>query len=321
MAERKVLLAASTGGHLAQLHRFAPLLGASADSLWVTFETNQSRSLLEGRRVCFLPYVGPRQSRPLLRTIPRIRELLRNEHFDVAASTGAGIALTTLPLARAHGVPALYIESLSRVNGPSLSGRVLAASHTVQLRTQHPAWATRRWRPFPSVLDTYHRDDRPEVSRPKLFVTLGTIKPYRFDALVDAVLATGLADERTVWQLGETTRSDLPGTAYQMVSRDQFNSFATEADVVVAHAGVGTLLDLLELGVSPLVVPRRRSRNEHVDDHQVEICELMARHGLVAYHEAPDLSGQAIVAASGRGVLAEPVSPQEVHLSEEQIFG
>jgi hypothetical protein len=47
--QRKLLLVASTGGHLAQLVRLAPGLGASPSSLWVTFDSVQSRSLLAAR--------------------------------------------------------------------------------------------------------------------------------------------------------------------------------------------------------------------------------------------------------------------------------
>ena len=45
-----------------------------------------------------------------------------------------------------------------------------------------------------------------------------------------------------------------------------------EADVVVAHAGVGTALAALEVGKCPVLVPRRLAHGEHVDDHQVQIA-------------------------------------------------
>lgn len=53
------LLVASTGGHLAQIVKWAPRIGAAEDSLWVTFESPQSESLLDGRRVLKVPYVAP----------------------------------------------------------------------------------------------------------------------------------------------------------------------------------------------------------------------------------------------------------------------
>jgi len=303
VAERKLLLVASTGGHLAQLVRLAPGLGASSSSLWVTFDSVQSRSLLAGRRRIHVPYVRPRDYQGMLRAAEIVRRVLRHENFDGAVSTGAGLAVAALPQAAIRGVPSLYIESVSRVDGPSLSGRMLAASHLVGVRTQHPAWSSRRWLVHPSVLSTYHSVTRRAQDRPSLFVTLGTIEGYRFDALVDAVLASGLADERTVWQLGFTTnRTDLPGQVHQMMPTDRFIAAALTADVVITHAGVGTFMGLLELGVFPVIVTRRKHRGEHVDDHQTQIAELAEGLGVARAVDAPDLTADIIRFAAGRAI-------------------
>ena len=303
--QRKLLLVASTGGHLAQLVRLAPGLGASPASLWVTFDSMQSRSLLAGRRRIYVPYVRPRDYVGILRAAAIVRRVLHDETFDGAVSTGAGLAVAALPQAAISRVPSLYIESVSRVEGPSLSGRMLAASRLVSMRTQHPAWATSRWRTHPSVLSTYHALPRAAPDRPSLFVTLGTIEGYRFDSLVDAVLATGLADERTVWQLGFTNnRTDLPGRVHQMMSTEQFNEAALTAHVVISHAGVGTFLGLLDLGIFPVIATRRKHRGEHVDDHQMQIAELAGYLGVARAVDAPELTADVIRSAAGRTIDA-----------------
>ncbi|MDJ0347969.1 glycosyltransferase [Cryobacterium sp. PH29-G1] len=300
---RKLLLVASTGGHLAQLVRLAPGLGASPSSLWVTFDSMQSRSLLAGRRRIHVPYVRPRDYMGMMRAAGIVRRVLQHETFDGAVSTGAGLAVAALPQAAISGVPSLYIESVSRVEGPSLSGRMLAASHLVSVRTQHPAWASNRWRTHPSVLSTYQALNRRAPDRPSLFVTLGTIEGYRFDSLVDAVLASGLADERTVWQLGFTTnRSDLPGQVHQMMPAAKFVDAALNADVVITHAGVGTFMGLLEMGIYPVIVTRRKYRGEHVDDHQMQIAELAEYLGVARAVDAPDLTADVIRFAAGRAI-------------------
>jgi len=301
--QRKLLLVASTGGHLAQLVRLAPGLGASRDSLWITFDSMQSRSLLAGQRRIHVPYVRPRDYIGMMRAAGIVRRVLKHESFDGAVSTGAGLAVSALPQAAISGVPSLYIESVSRVEGPSLSGRMLAASRLVSLRTQHPAWATDRWTTHPSVLSTYHPLIRHQPDHPSLFVTLGTIEGYRFDSLVDAVLASGLADERTVWQLGYTNnRTDLPGQVYQMMPSAQFVDAALSADVVITHAGVGTFMGLLEMGIFPVIVTRRKHRGEHVDDHQTQIAELAGFLGVARAVDAPDLTADDIRFAAGRAI-------------------
>jgi UDP-N-acetylglucosamine transferase subunit ALG13 len=309
-APNKFLLVASTGGHLAQLTRLAPALGASDDSLWVTFDSPQSRSLLEGKRVLHVPYVRPRDFRGVVRTASILRRLLRRESFAQALSTGSAIALSALPLATLHGVPSTYVESVSRVDGPSMSGRILAATRLVAVRTQHPAWAKGRWAIHPSVFSTYRPLPTKPVAAPSLFVTLGTIEGYRFDAMVDAVLATGLADERTVWQLGFTTgRTDLPGTVHTAMTADDFVRSARAADVVISHAGVGSLLGLLDMGIFPVMVTRRKWRAEHVDDHQQQIARLASQMGVALSVEASDLSADVIRRAAETRIDSEALRP------------
>ncbi|MGL4340278.1 MAG: glycosyltransferase [Rhodoglobus sp.] len=297
---RKLLLAASTGGHLAQLVRLAPGLGATDESVWVTFRSPQSESLLAGKRVVFVPYVRPRDYRGVVTAYRAVRKIVTSERFDGAVSTGSAIALSALPAARFSKIPALYIESVSRVRGPSLSGRIIAALRCASLRTQHPLWATKRWTVHPSVLETYDRKLRPEPpEKPRLFVTLGTIEGYRFDSLIDAVLATGLADENTIWQLGFSTgRTDLPGHVFDQVSAEDFARYATQADVVVTHAGVGTILGLLEMGVYPVAAVRRSSRREHVDDHQEQIAGLIDQLNIGVATETDELTREHLLEAS-----------------------
>ncbi len=302
---RKLLLAASTGGHIAQLVRLAPGLGAADDSLWVSFDSPQTRSLLAGKRTLLVPYIRPRDWVNTARATRAINKAVGRENFDGAVSTGAALAMAALPVARLHRIPTLYIESVSRVQGPSLTGRMLHALRGTEMRTQHPAWAGKRWGVHPSVLETFESIPRATGDRPlKLFVTLGTIEGYRFDSLVDAVLASGLANEETTWQLGFTDREDLPGHAVTQMESAEFERLAREADVVITHAGVGTILGLLEKGIYPVAVVRRSARDEHVDDHQSQIAQLISQSGIGSAVEVDQLSAELIRDAAGRAVAA-----------------
>lgn len=295
----KLILAASTGGHLTQLVRLAPRLGASEESLWITFRNEQSEKLLEGRRVHYVDYIRPRDVRSTWAAYRSIAKQLRCEKFDAAYSTGAALALAALPAARLAGVPSTYIESVSRFNGPSLSGRILAASHMVELRTQHKSWSTKRWIPTNNVLSQYSVAHRPFSSvTPKIFVTLGTIRPYRFDALVDNILSLGLDGANLVWQLGETRREGLPGHVNNYMDSREFEKAVHEADVVVTHAGVGTILNLLDKGKFPIAVPRRQTRGEHIDNHQSQVCDFLVAQGLGLSREAGTIKMDDIIEAA-----------------------
>ena len=302
------MLAASTGGHLEQLVRLAPQLKAADDSLWVTFDTPQSRSLLSGRDVLHVPYIAPRDAKAVLEAFRTIRAALkgRGANYVQAVSTGSALALAALPAARTQGIPARYIESVSRTQGPSLSGRILAASRMCDLETQHPGWASRRWQHRRSVLDSFRAVAR-NVPRNdlRLFVTLGTIKPYRFDAAVDAVLATGLAGDTTTWQLGCTDRDDLPGTSFATIPSRDFERLIKESDVVVTHSGVGSIMKILECGKYPIVLPRRKARGEHVDDHQSQIANLVCNRGIANAIEVGSLTAEMLHGAAKLKIVGE----------------
>lgn len=298
------LLVASTGGHLAQLVKWAPKIGAEPNSLWVTFESPQSESLLAGRRVLHVPYVAPRDFRQAARAFAMLmREVdWSAERFTTAMTTGAAVGLAGLAAARLHRIPSFYFESVSRVNGPSLTGKLVSLDPWINKSCQYENWAQGRWKYRGSLFDNYTPVEKHGSPRPTLFVTLGTIRPYRFDAMVDAILSTGLADERTVWQLGVTSRTDLPGTVESQFTRDEFEMHARAADVVLTHSGVGTLMELLDMGIYPIVIPRRAKRGEHVDDHQLQVAGVLKARGISQVAEVDELDNDMVLKASAHAI-------------------
>jgi UDP-N-acetylglucosamine transferase subunit ALG13 len=303
------LLVASTGGHLAELNEWSKNIGSAPDSLWVTFKSPQSDSLLRNRRVLYVPYVAPRDVRGTINAFMRMMKQIdwKAEAFTSAVTTGAAVGLAGLAAARLHRVPALYIESVSRVNGPSLTGKLVSFDRSIDTYCQYEHWARGRWKYRGSLFDTFETAPKCPIEHPRLFVTLGTIRPYRFDGIVDAILSTGLADGRTVWQLGATTRQALPGTVFSQLAATEFDHYARAADVVITHAGVGTIMHLLEMGIFPVVVPRRAKRNEHVDDHQVQIARLLDSRSISMVREVEELNKSTIIAASAAEIRGPTV--------------
>lgn len=314
----KILFVASTGGHLAQLHRMSSRFDPTPDSLWVTFPGPQSDTLLAERRSLLVPYVRPRDLRGVVRAGWKISRILRNERFDLVLSTGAAVAVAAFLAAILHGVPRQYVESVSRVKGPSLTGTIVARGRLAKAFTQHAGWAAGRWNLTESVLSDFVCVQKPintGTKSPRLFVTLGTIQPYRFDSVVDALLATTIPNDTTIWQLGSTTRRDLPGQVHEQMSVPAFYEAVSQADIVVTHAGVGTILDLLERGVHPVVVPRNPQLGEHVDGHQGQIAQLVSQLGVATSCHSADLTAETLRHVIGLGTA--PRLPG--HDSEESL--
>jgi UDP-N-acetylglucosamine--N-acetylmuramyl-(pentapeptide) pyrophosphoryl-undecaprenol N-acetylglucosamine transferase len=300
----KLLFVASTGGHLAQIRRLGDKCNASSDSMYYTFETEQSLSLLREKRRTFGPYVRPRDYLGLVRTALALYRLLKRERFDAVVSTGAGVALSAACAAFLRRRRMTYVESISRFEGPSTTGRIIQYLPWVNTYTQHAAWSSARWKVTGRLFEPMGRTPRShdgqstqdgyrsaEVGPLRILVSLGTIRPYRFDALVDAVLSVLRADDRVVWQLGATRREDLPGDVHAELPHATFMKELLGCDVFITHAGVGTVMQALEVGKYPLVVPRRPERHEHVDDHQSQVSEMLAREGF-ALVTTPDRLGR-----------------------------
>ena len=151
--DAKVLYVTSTGGHLSELDMINERVAGSPDSLWVTFETDQSLGFLKGRRHAFVDYVAPRDLAAALKAAHRVAPLIRREKFDACVSTGAAVAATILPLAALAGIPTYYVESLARPTSPSFTGKLLARAPRVRTLTQYREWASDRWQYAGSTLD------------------------------------------------------------------------------------------------------------------------------------------------------------------------
>jgi beta-1,4-N-acetylglucosaminyltransferase len=120
----RVGLICSSGGHLALLYRLRPWW-AAVDRFWVCFDKPDSRERLEGERVYWASSPTTRNLRALWRNGVLARRILSEERPDVLVSSGAGVALPFFAYARFLGVPLVYVEVPDRVEGPSLTGRLL----------------------------------------------------------------------------------------------------------------------------------------------------------------------------------------------------
>ncbi len=268
----------------------------------MTFDCAHSRSLLTGEpHVVFINHVGPRGYLGLLKSlIPALRILFRLRPQAVY-STGAAIALAFLPFAFLIRARAAYIESAARIDGPSQTGRLLRLLPWVRLRTQYQSWADRRWQFEGAVFDGMQSFNRGTGPRPvrRIVVTLGTQPRYPFVSLVERVRDIIPADVEVLWQIGTNfPEASRPPGAYDLVPAETLRKWVASADAVIAHGGVGSALTALRAGHKPVMVARRAYRNEHVDDHQVQLVEELVSRDLAIAATPLDLSWEHIVAST-----------------------
>jgi UDP-N-acetylglucosamine--N-acetylmuramyl-(pentapeptide) pyrophosphoryl-undecaprenol N-acetylglucosamine transferase len=302
------LLVASTGGHLAELHDLVPRLGIR-DRRWVTFDSPQSRSLLDGEDVVHVPPATSRDLIGAVRDLLVARRMFRGYRYDRVISTGASVAMSFFVPATAAGVECSYIESATRTDGPSLTGRMAAKLPGTRLYTQYRSWADETWRYGGSIFDAFTAAPTPPRPVRKVVVTLGTHGRYTFPRLLNRlvdVLPPGLD---VLWQVGATRIARMPSGARAQVPICEMRQAMREADVVVSHAGVGSALAAMQAGRRALYVPRRRAHGEHVDDHQVAMARELESRDLVVAREADDVTFADLETAAAWSVRSSHVQP------------
>ena len=278
--------------------------------VWVTNESPQSRSLLAGEDVEWVDYVAPRDLLTAVRLLPTAHRIVRRPGVDLVISTGSAIAVPFLVAATANGRSTFYIESATRADGPSLTARILSFVPGVQLRTQSATWSSRRWKFVGSVFDGWTAAVVPAQPIRNIVVSLGTMKRYQFRSLVDRLLEIVPPQTQVLWQVGATDVSDLPIDARGSVPAAELSAAMRAADVIVAHAGTGVALTAMEMGKSPVLVPRRAARDEHVDDHQQQTAQLLGCAGLAVVAEVGELTWEHLERAAARRIVARVDGPR-----------
>lgn len=139
-----------------------------------------------------------------------------------------------------------------------------------------------------------------------IFVTVGT-HHQPFDRLLDAL--DQLDPEELVVQHGPGRAPAGAAVAAPFMPFDEMLRWFRQADKVISHAGVGSILCARREGQVPVVVPRRYELGEHVDDHQSELTRALEQRGsLVALWDVDRLA-PTVAAAPTRSSAAELPTP------------
>ena len=120
-----VLLVSSAGGHLLQMHLLRPAW-EDLSRAWVTHDKEDARSLLEGELVFYAYGPTTRNLLNLLRNLIVAFRLLSRFRPRAVVTAGAGVAVPFAWLAPLFGTRVVYVESITRIDRPSLSCRLIA---------------------------------------------------------------------------------------------------------------------------------------------------------------------------------------------------
>ena len=282
------LFLSSSGGHFAGLRSVADRFQAHKDSVFITFETFDTRLDSFDFEIHYFPYVQSRKILPLLKMTPSIFRIFRRKKFSYVASTGAGIAIIGYLLSRINGIPFYYVEDFNRQTALSLTARILRLIGLRKIFVQSKILANSSNTYLENPIDSYEVKETNRKIRKKrgykVLVALGTIQGFDFPRAIKLVLSLIEDSDEIDWQMGNMIvqeDSNLPGTVHNTIGKKQFLQLINAADLVICHGGNGIIGETLATGKIPLVIPRRASFGEHIDDHQVEMVQLLAARGLV----------------------------------------
>jgi UDP-N-acetylglucosamine--N-acetylmuramyl-(pentapeptide) pyrophosphoryl-undecaprenol N-acetylglucosamine transferase len=309
-----LLAVASGGGHLQQLAMLLPRTGAPPELVtWVTYDVPQARSLLEGKTIIFAHHPTTKNMINAGRNLRLARQVIAAHGYSRVVSTGAAVAVPFMLRAQQLDIPCHYIESATRATGPSLSGRILERIPGIHLYRQMGEWGRPRWRQGPSVFDGFEVTDvECPVPPSRAVVSLGTHR-FPFTSFVERLRGSAPHTVEVTWQLGSTPApTGLRGRYVDQLPANQLSRLMSEADIVVGHAGVGLALTALSAGKVPVLVPRRRLRGEHTDDHQVELARELDRMGLAVTAEVGELSFEHLERAAALRVTYHEPPPFEL---------
>ena len=127
-----------------------------------------------------------------------------------------------------------------------------------------------------------------------IFVSLGT-QDKPFNRIIDYVISLKenlkeIKSEKIIIQLGQTKllKSDIERIEsleniiiYDMLKPEKMKDIIKDSDIIITHAGVGTIMECLEMGKEIIVVPRKAENLEHVNNHQEEIAFEMEKKGFL----------------------------------------
>ena len=99
--------------------------------------------------------------------------------------------------------------------------------------------------------------------------------------MLDSLIEKGKIKEEVIVQAGYTKYQPKSENmkVLDFISREELDTLEQEANFIITHGGVGSIITSLEKGKKVIAVPRLHEYGEHVNDHQKEIVEKFHKEG------------------------------------------
>lgn len=131
-----------------------------------------------------------------------------------------------------------------------------------------------------------------------IFVTVGTHE-QSFERLVkeiDELKGSGVINEEVIIQKGYTDYQPKNCAAHKLIGYEDMQKYLEEARIIITHGGPASFIAPLTIGKVPIVVPRQKEFDEHVNNHQLEFVEQVVSrdNSLIPVYDIKDLKDKIV---------------------------
>lgn len=116
-----------------------------------------------------------------------------------------------------------------------------------------------------------------------VLVLLGTQNNsfYRLLEEIQKCIDDGIIKDKVVVQAGSTKFESNNMEIFNLIEQNKFNELIEQANIIITHGGVGSIVTAVKLGKKVIAVPRLKKYGEHVNDHQIQIVETFSKQGFI----------------------------------------
>ncbi|TCZ69068.1 glycosyltransferase [Flaviaesturariibacter aridisoli] len=152
-----------------------------------------------------------------------------------------------------------------------------------------------------------------------IFVTVGSQLPFdRFIQAFDELAPELPASQEVIAQVFDMKYEPKHIKTLEYINPGNFKEYISNADLVVSHAGTGTIISVSQLNKPLIVFPRLGELRETRNNHQVDTCLMLEKTcGLQVAYNAAQLKEKIFDFLCGRLPVMEQIpahaSPELLH--------
>lgn len=126
-----------------------------------------------------------------------------------------------------------------------------------------------------------------------IYVTVGTHEqPFnRLVECVDELKGKGIIEEEVIIQSGFSDHEIKHCKHKDLFDKNDMLVNYEGARIIIMHGGPSSIIQALQEGKVPIVVPRQKKFGEHINDHQLEFCRAVSKryNNIILIEDVKDL--------------------------------